>query len=153
MKKEQAQFCYFVVIQLIALTLTFMITGCATPNKSAGLGGTIGAGSGALLGGIADPGNKNEFRTRNVVVGAALGGMAGLIAGSVIHDETEKQKKEAFLKGRASAPRGVSQGVMPSLKSPQVESRWVEGKVQGNRYIEGHFEYLITEPARWDDSK
>lgn len=153
MKKEQAQFCYFVVIHLIALTLAFMTTGCATQNKSAGLGGAIGAGSGALLGGIADPGNNNEYRTRNVVVGAALGGMAGLIAGSVIHDETEKQKKETFLKGRASAPHGASQGVMPSLKSPQVESRWVEGKIQGNRYIEGHFEYLITEPARWDDSK
>lgn len=150
MKKEKAQFYYLVaLIHLIALTLAMM--GCATQNKSAGLGGAIGAGTGALLGGIADPGKKGEYRTRNVMVGAALGGMAGLIAGSVIHEETEKQKKEAFLQGRASAPRSASQGAMPSLKSPRVESHWIEGKIQGNRYIEGHFEYVIVEPARWED--
>ena len=153
MKKEKAQFYYFVAIHVVALSIAFLATACATPNRSAGLGGAIGAGTGALLGGIADPGKDNEYRTRNVVVGAAVGGMAGLIAGSVLHDETEKQKKDAFLKGRASAPHGASQGAMPSLKSPKVESRWVEGRIQSNRYIEGHFEYIITEPARWEDSQ
>jgi hypothetical protein len=153
LKKEKAQFYYFVAIHIVALSIAFLTTGCATQNKSAGLGGAIGAGTGALLGGIADPGKDNEYRTRNVVVGAAVGGMAGPIAGSVLHDETEKQKKEAFLKGRASAPQSASSGAMPSLKSPKVESRWVEGRIQSNRYIEGHFEYIITEPARWEDSK
>lgn len=148
MKPEEKQFYYFALISLIALT--FAMTGCATQNKSAGLGGAIGAGTGAVLGGIIDPGKNGEYRTRNVVVGTALGGMAGMIAGSVIHEETEKQKKEAFLKGRASAPQRASQGAMPALKSPRVETRWIEGKIQGNRYIEGHFEYVIVEPARWD---
>ncbi len=147
MNKDTANFCYFSMICLTALALA--MTGCATQNKSAGLGGLIGAGAGAVLGGIADPGRNGEYRTRNVIVGSALGGMAGLVAGSVIHDEMESQKKEAFLKGRASAPQ-VTTGAVPSLKSPKVESRWIEGRVVGNRYIEGHFEYVITEPARWD---
>jgi len=150
MKREDAQFYYFAVIHLIAFTLAMV--GCATQNKSAGLGGAIGAGTGAVLGGIADPGKNNELRTRNVVVGAALGGMAGLIAGSVLHEETEKQKKEAFLKGRASAPQ-AEQGAVPSLKNPKVETRWIEGRIQGNRYIDGHFEYIIVEPARWDENR
>lgn len=153
MKKEEAQLYYFLVVHLIAYTLAFATLGCATQNRSIGLGAAVGAGTGAVLGGIADPGRNNEFRTRNVVVGTALGGMAGLIAGSVIHEETEKQKKEAYLKGRASAPQSASAGAMPSLKSPKVESRWIEGRVQGNRYIEGHFEYIITEPAHWEDSQ
>jgi len=150
MKREDAQFYYFALIHLVALTLA--MSGCATQNKSAGLGGAIGAGSGAILGGIADPGKNNEYRTRNVVVGAALGGMAGMIAGSVIHDETEKQKREAFLKGRASAPQ-AEPGAAPALKSAKVETRWIEGKIQGNRYIDGHFEYIIIEPARWDNAR
>lgn len=149
MKRDTANLCYMALIFVAAFGLAAMTSGCATQNKSAGLGGMIGAGTGAILGGIADPGRNGEYRTRNVIVGSAMGGMAGLIAGSVIHDEMESQKKDAFLRGRASAPQ-VATGAMPSLKSPKVESRWIEGRVVGNRYIEGHFEYVITEPARWD---
>jgi len=150
-KRESANFYYFAVIQLVALALA--MAGCATENKSVGLGSAIGAGTGAVLGGIADPGRNGELRTRNVIIGAALGGMAGMITGSVIHNETEKQKREAFLQGRASAPPTQS-GVMPTLKPARVESQWIEGHPVGtNRWIEGHFEYLIAEPARWDENR
>ncbi len=148
MKKETANFYCFSMIHLLAFALA--MAGCATQNKSAGLGGMIGVGTGAALGGIADPGKNGEYRTRNVIVGATLGGMTGLVAGSVIHDEMESQKKEAFLKGRASASPAQA-GAMPSLKNPKVESRWIEGRVVGNRFIEGHFEYVIIEPAKWDN--
>ena len=36
------------------------------------------------------------------------------------------------------------------VRDAKVESRWIEGRVVGNRYIEGHFEYIITEPTRWN---
>lgn len=149
MKRETANFCYFCLISLCAIGIVFFMSGCATQNKSAGVGGLIGAGTGAVLGGIADPGRNGEYRTRNVIVGATVGGMAGLIAGSLVHREMESQKKEAFLKGRASSPPPQA-GTMPSLTTPKVESRWIEGRIVGNRYIEGHFEYIIIEPARWD---
>jgi hypothetical protein len=151
-KQEKTNLTYFLVIQLIALTLVFTMGGCATANKSIGLGAGIGAGAGAIAGGLADPGRDGQFRTRNVIVGAALGGMAGMIAGSAVHSEMEDQKKEAYQKGRASAPPPKT-GTMPALKTAKVESRWVEGHSAGNRYIEGHFEYVITEPARWDESQ
>lgn len=109
----------------------------------------IGATGGAALGGIADPGKKGEYRTRNVVVGATIGGMAGLIAGSALHDEIKTREAKAYANGRTSAPRQAT-GAMPSLREAQVESRWIEGRVVGNRYIEGHFEYIITEPTRWN---
>ncbi len=44
-------------------------------------GGGIGATSGAMIGGIADPGRNGEYRTRNIILGSAIGGMAGMIAG------------------------------------------------------------------------
>lgn len=135
---------------ICVLALAFILNGCATQGKSAGLGGLIGATGGAALGGIADPGKKGEYRTRNVVVGAAIGGMAGLIAGSALHDEIKTREAKAYANGRASAPRQAT-GAMPSLQEAKVESRWIEGRVVGNRYIEGHFEYIITEPTRWSD--
>lgn len=127
-------------------------SGCATQGKSMGLGGSIGAGTGAILGGIADPGKKGEFRTRNIVIGAALGGLAGTVTGAAIHNNTEKEKELAYYKGRESKSKSGSGGSMPSLQQPEVEAKWVEGKIVGNRFIDGHYEYVITQPARWESS-
>ena len=147
MMKENQNLFYFALISIIALS--FACAGCVTQSKSLALGGGIGVGTGALMGSIADPGKSGEFRTRNIVVGSALGGMAGMIAGSLIHENTEKQKQEAFEKGQAAAPKKAS-GEMPSLKNPKVEARWVDAKTIGNRYVVGHWEYIIMEPARWE---
>lgn len=135
-----------------ALVCAVVMTGCATESKSIGLGGAIGAGTGAVLGGIADPGKNGEYRTRNVIVGTALGGMAGMVAGSVIHENTEAQKQEAFQKGQASAPR-KPQGTMPGLRNAKVEAHWIDGRINGSRYVESHWEYLIVEPARWEENE
>ena len=114
---------YVIVCTLVSALL---LNGCATQGKSAGLGGLIGATGGAALGGIADPGKKGEYRTRNVVVGATIGGMAGLIAGSALHDEIKTREAKAYANGRASAPRQAT-GAMPSLREAQVESRGPRG--------------------------
>lgn len=127
------------------------LSACATQNKSVGLGAALGGGTGALVGSIADPGKNGKYRTRNIILGTAIGSMAGAVTGSAIHDETERKKKEAFLKGQASSPQ--LQGAPPNLSVPKVETRWIEGRVVGNRYIEGHFEYIIIEPARWEASQ
>jgi hypothetical protein len=128
-----------------------MVSGCATQSKSTALGGVIGAGSGAALGGIIDPGKNGEYRTRNVIIGSAVGGIAGAIAGSTLFESNEKKKQEAYENGQKNAKAAFSkQGNMPELKNPKVEARWIEGRVVGNRYIDGHFEYIIIEPAHWD---
>ncbi len=150
MTHEKANFYYFALIQMTLLSL--VLSGCATTNKSIGLGGAIGAGTGAILGGIADPGKDGEFRTRNVVIGAALGGIAGMVTGSIIHKQMEDQKKEAFLKGQASAPPPQN-GVAPTLTQAKVRTDWIEGHAVGNRFIDGHFEYVIEEIPRWDVGK
>jgi hypothetical protein len=137
--------------KLITLVLfSIIVTSCASKGKSIGLGGTIGAGTGAALGGIINPGKNGEYRTRNVIIGAGIGGIAGMFAGNAIHDNNEKKQKEAFEKGKQSATQNQSSGVMPELRNPKVEARWVEGRVQGNRYVDGHFEYVIVEQARWE---
>lgn len=140
----------YLLIALIYLSALLLASGCATQGKSAGLGAAIGGGTGALIGHIADPGKNGEYRTRNVILGTAVGAMAGSIAGDLSYKELESQKRDAFLKGKASAPQ-ARDGAMPTLKNPKVESRWVEGRISGNKYIEGHYEYIISEPARWEE--
>lgn len=140
----------YLLIALIYLGAMLLASGCATQGKSAGLGAAIGGGTGALIGHIADPGKNGEYRTRNVILGTAVGAMAGSIAGDLSYKELESQKRDAFLQGKASAPQ-ARDGAMPTLKNPKVESRWVEGRISGNKYIEGHYEYIISEPARWEE--
>lgn len=130
----------------ILLLCLLTLANCATQGKSVALGGGIGAGTGLAIGAIADPNATGEFRTRNVIIGGALGGIAGMVAGQAIYNGQEKAKTDGA-KLAASAPLPAEN--QPNLSQPKVESRWVEPKVSGNRYIEGHFEYIITEPARW----
>lgn len=144
---------YF-LIGLIYLGALLLASGCASQGKSVGLGTAIGGGTGAVIGHIADSGKNGEYRTRNVILGTTTGAMLGAITGSIASDinskEIESQKRDAFIKGKASAPQTRS-SEMPSLKNPKVEARWVEGRITGNKYIEGHYEYIISEPARWED--
>jgi hypothetical protein len=142
----------FKLIQFITfVSVIVSVSGCATQTKSTVLGGAIGAGAGATLGGIIDPGKNGEYRTRNVIIGSALGGIAGAFAGTKFFENNEKKKQEAYENGQKNARAELSkQGHIPDLKNPKVETRWIEGKVVGNRYIDGHFEYIIIEPAHWD---
>jgi len=135
---------------VLALTLTALLiqTGCSTMGKSASLGTAIGAGTGAALGGILSQDGK--YRTRNVIIGAGVGAVAGGFAGSAVYGNNERDKELAFLKGKEAERKSSKGQATPALQEPKVEAIWVESKVVGNRYIEGHFEYIITEPTRWE---
>ncbi len=136
------------LFSLFVLSTAALQTGCSSMGKSAGLGSAIGAGTGAALGGII--GQDGKHRTRNVIVGASVGAIAGGFAGSAIHESNERDKELAYLKGKESERKSSKGQSTPALQQPKVEAIWVESKVVGNRYIEGHFEYIITEPTRWE---
>lgn len=136
------------IAPIILLTALLLQTGCSSMGKSVGLGSAIGAGTGAALGGIMSQDGK--YRTRNVIVGAGVGAVAGGFAGSAIYGSNERDKELAFLKGKEAERKSSKGQATPALQQPKVEAVWVESKVVGNRYIEGHFEYVITEPTRWE---
>jgi outer membrane lipoprotein SlyB len=133
---------------IILSTALLLQTGCSTMGKSVGLGSAIGAGTGAALGGILSQDGK--YRTRNVIIGAGVGAVAGGFAGSAVYGNNERDKELAFLKGKEAERKSSKGQAPPVLQEPKVEAIWVESKVVGNRYIEGHFEYIITEPTRWE---
>ena len=141
----------------VAVTLTaaiLVLPSCATTGKTLALGGAVGAGAGAIAGGLADPGKDGQNRTRNVLIGTAVGGVAGLVTGALVGGAVEEQKQEAFEKGKASSVSGTKSqptpGGMPRLQEPKVEARWVDPQIVGNRFVDGHWEYQIVEPARWE---
>lgn len=144
------------VRKIVSVTglIIFCLSGCATTGKSTAVGGAVGAGTGAMVGAIADPGVKGQYRTRNILIGAALGGVVGLGTGALIGDANESRSKEAYDEGKKSAQASSHvTGSPPELKNAKVEARWIEGKTTGNRYIDGHWEYVIAEPARWGDTQ
>jgi len=138
------------VIVILILTAFLLQTGCTTLGKSVGLGTAIGAGTGAALGGIVDPGKNGQYRTRNVIIGAGVGAIGGGLAGAAIHESGQRDKELAYLKGKEAERKSSRAKNPPALQQPKVEAVWVESKIVGNRYIEGHFEYVITEPTRWE---
>lgn len=130
------------------IVIASLMTGCSSKGKSIGLGSTLGAGMGAAIGGIVGPGKNGKYRTRNVIVGATVGAIAGGFTGMSLHEQKEQEKELALLKTRnQESSRAPSP---PSLQQPKVEARWVESKVVGNKWVEGHYEYIITEPTRWE---
>lgn len=134
--------------QLFCMVITaVLMTGCSSKGKSIGLGSSLGAGMGAAFGGIVSPGKNGQYRTRNVIVGASVGAIAGGFTGMALHEQKEQEKEIALLKAKKNeSPRRPSP---PSLEEPKVEAQWVESKVVGNKWVEGHYEYVITEPTRW----
>ena len=72
------------LILILSLSILLLQTGCSSMGKSMGLGGTIGTGTGAALGGIVDPGKNGQYRTRNVIIGAGVGAIAGTLAAASI---------------------------------------------------------------------
>lgn len=136
------------VFYCLILKLT---TGCSTPGKTVGLSTGIGAGLGAAVGAIADPGADGEYRTRNVVIGTALGAVGGLITGSAISGaykkDTSAQVSSSPLKDQAIPSK------TPRLIPARYEAKWVDSQVIGTKFIQGHFEYQILEQAHWEDGQ
>ena len=138
------------VATVCGLISMIQLSGCATPGRSVGLGGAVGAGTGVAIGAIADPGQNGQYRTRNIIIGGALGAMTGMVAGSVLHANSEKGKAEAFKTGQKNAAP-IDPNEQPKLIPAQWRAEVVEAKRIGNRFVPRHVEYVITDPARWED--
>lgn len=39
----------------------------------------------------------------------------------------------------------------PSLTAPKVRRVWVPAKIEGDKYIDGHYMYVIEKTSTWSD--
>lgn len=125
----------------IALAFCFLaLPACQTAGKSsflgAGVGGVIGGGIGAAAGhaqGKAGPG-----AAIGAAVGAAVGGLAGWL----------EHKNRGNGKNQSQSPF-QSNGEAPALTMPEVRRVWVPSRIEGNKFIDAHWIYLIDRQSTW----
>jgi hypothetical protein len=84
-----------------------------------------------------------EKSAGSALIGAGIGGIIGAAVGYLFHNPNNK--KEAFLKPLEKNKNDSS----PSITSPEINRIWVPEKIEGNKYIEGHYIYLIDKQSVW----
>jgi hypothetical protein len=121
----------------LAMLLPLFLSACATSTHSALFGAAVGGGIG---GGIGQLESKNFRGTASgMLIGASLGGLVGFLA----HKDQAKTTPEA---PKSAEPTSDE---FPALTKPKLRSMWVPDTIEGNKYIKGHFIYVIEDPGTW----
>jgi hypothetical protein len=140
-----------------SIALLFMLTSCATAEKSTLLGTAIGAGIGGGLGLAVGSNGNNSDKAQGALVGVVIGGLVGALIGHESYkDRLRKDQAQNFDVNSARLEMfgsAADQDKKPTLKPAQVKVRYVEDQIKDGTFVPAHFEYLITEPARWEPSK
>jgi len=105
----------------------------------------LGAGTGAGLGaavGVA----VNSQNAVGIVTGALMGAATGGVIGYFIHQDQESRRAEAV------ASRSQQEDKMPSLKNVETRRVWVPAKIEGKKYVHGHYVDIIEHDSEWGSS-
>ena len=124
----------FKLKSLIAVCISVSLIGCSSMEKSVLLGTGVGGATGAVIGNNHGKGSSKK-RLQGAAIGAALGGLFGFLA-------HKGKKKKTTKKGNEEVP--------PLLTRPKVKRIWVKDQIKGNRYVKGHWEYIIEENSKWN---
>jgi hypothetical protein len=124
--------------QIVVPLLCVALSGCATMEKSVLLGagtmGAIGTGVGAAAG------NNVGGALLGLGIGAVFGGLMGFAG----HKDQEEKARQA-----KSGTKKTDDTKVPSLTSPEVRRVWVPEKIDGGKFIEGHYMYVIERNSVW----
>lgn len=144
-------------ISVLLVVCAFILSGCATPGKSTLLGAAIGSTAGAGVGVLAGQGSSPGMRTQSAIIGLGIGGLLGVLIGHESYKpEAKKDDAQGFdanaahLEMFGAAPNNDKR---PTLKPAQVKVHYVEDQIKDGTFIPAHFEYLISDPAHWENSK
>ncbi len=120
------------------LIISLALSSCSTLKESVLLGaGTMGA----VGTGIGTAAGQN-------VGGALLGlGIGAVIGGAMGYMGHKDQEEKARL--TKSGLKKVEDPKVPSLTSPEVRRIWVPEKIEGGKFIEGHYMYVIERNSAW----
>jgi hypothetical protein len=80
---------------VLALSSTFVFSGCTTLDKSFQLGGLLGATTGAVATYAASTGEGGSANSQEVGVGAGIGFAVGLLTSYFIHESVVADREEA----------------------------------------------------------
>ncbi|PIU00997.1 MAG: hypothetical protein COT74_00350 [Bdellovibrionales bacterium CG10_big_fil_rev_8_21_14_0_10_45_34] len=113
------------------------LNACATTTQSALLGAAVGGVAGGAIG------QAQTQDSQGTLTGAAIGVGVGALMGFL----SGKGKKKEDLKTEAKTLS--DEDTYPALTKPKLRSVWVPDKVEGNKYIKGHWIYVIEDAGSW----
>lgn len=124
----------------ICLILTLpLLASCASIERSTLLGA---ATVGALGTGI---GLAAEKSAGSALIGLGIGAIVGGAMGFATHKEQESKRGQLM---NPLITKDFKDNV-PPISTPEVRRVWVPAKVDGNKYVEGHFIFVIDRQAVW----
>lgn len=128
------------ITRYVSLASLALSVGCATsPMK----GALIGAGIAGAIGGAIGNAQSIEHRPESTAMGAAIGlAVGGLVAYAIGVDQQKKEPPPAV-------KLLESQEKVPSLTEPRIRRVWVPDKIEGDKFINGHFIFLIEKQSNW----
>lgn len=121
----------------IIFLIPLLFSSCATSTQSALLGASIGGGIGGGIGQL----ESGDFK--GTAIGLAVGAGIGSLVGFLSHKE-----KEGGV-GQTVTQMKTEGGEFPPLTKPKLKSMWVPDRIEGNKYIKGHFIYVIEDGGSW----
>lgn len=126
---------------VINLTLCLLaLSGCASMERSVLLGAAAGGAMGTGVGlGV-------EKSAGSALIGLGIGAIVGGVMGFGAHS-AEENKRAQWLTPAASKE---FKDKVPGMSTPEVRRVWVPEKIEGNKYIEGHYIYVIDRGAVWN---
>lgn len=123
------------LILTISSILIINLTACSTMEKSIVLGTVIGGTVGGTIG----------SQNGNTGAGAAIGALAGAGLSYLIH----KQKEKKSSVNTSTEKMELDDVDSPFLKSPKIRKYWQDDKIEGKKFIKGHWVYEIEEQSVW----
>lgn len=127
---------YVFVIYLINAFVLMTLISCAGMEKSILLGSGIGAATGSAIGSQHSSSNS----------GAAIGALAGAGIGYLIFKSKQNSKQSTM---SSSDKIELDESDAPFLKSPKIRKYWQYDKIEGKKFIKGHWVYEIEEQPVW----
>mgnify|MGYP001164701239 FL=1 len=118
------------------LSILLLQVSCSTMPKTVLLGTAIGVGTGGAIG---SQSGKTE-------TGAAFGALLGAGLSYLILKSSEKKTTAKVLSPEKLELDDVDS---PFLKSPKVRKYWQNDKIEGRRFVKGHWIYEIEEQPTW----
>lgn len=120
--------------------MAMVVEGCASVERSVALGAGIGGATGGLVGLAA---RDRPDDATSIVIGTLVGAATGGLFGYLGFQENEKKARIASMRNPELEER------VPYLKDAKIQRMWVPGKIEGNRFIWGHWVDIIERPASW----
>ena len=126
---------------LITVMFSLILTSCSTLGQSVGLGASLGGTAGALVGNSAGQGNHRDKSTlQGAAIGAGLGALIGYAG--YLGKQKKAESKSQDVKLEQSTPM---------LNAPKVRRVWVPPQIEGEKYIDGHYMYVIEKTSTWSN--